>query len=106
MKKLRILSLAMAAALSVSLLAGCSNGTATTPEDDTTSTATGTAFKIGGTAPLTGDASIYGLAVQRGAQIAVDEINAKGGSIQFELKYEDDVNDPEKAVNAYNTLKD
>ena len=106
MKKLRILSLAMAAAMSVSLLAGCSDGTATTPEDDTTSTATGTAFKIGGTAPLTGDASIYGLAVQRGAQIAVDEINAKGGSIQFELKYEDDVNDPEKAVNAYNTLKD
>ncbi|HIW93552.1 MAG TPA: ABC transporter substrate-binding protein [Candidatus Flavonifractor merdipullorum] len=106
MKKLRILSLAMAAAMSVSLLAGCSNGTATTPEDDTTSTATGTAFKIGGTAPLTGDASIYGLAVQRGAQIAVDEINAEGGSIQFELKYEDDVNDPEKAVNAYNTLKD
>ena len=40
-----------------------------------------------------------------GAQIAVDEINAEGGSIQFELKYEDDENDPEKAVSAYNALK-
>ena len=41
-----------------------------------------------------------------GAQIAVDEINAEGGAIQFELKYEDDENDPEKAVSAYNALKD
>ena len=113
MKKLRILSLAMAAAMSVSLLAGCSNGTATTPDastapdsNDSTSTATGAAFKLGGTGPLTGAASIYGLAAQRGAQIAVDEINAEGGDIQFELRYEDDVHDPEKAVNAYNTLKD
>ncbi len=65
----------------------------------------GDAFKIGGTGPLTGGAAIYGLAAERGAQIAVDEINAEGG-IQFELKYEDDTHDAEKAVNAYNALKD
>ena len=59
----------------------------------------------GGTAPLTGGDAIYGNAVKNAAQIAVDEINAKGG-VQFELRYEDDQNDPEKAVNAYNTLKD
>ena len=46
------------------------------------------------------------MAAKNGAQLAVDEINALGGDIQFELRYEDDVNDPEKAVNAYNTLKD
>ena len=68
--------------------------------------ATGAAFKLGGTAPLTGSAAIYGNAVMNGAQIAVDEINAEGGAIQFELKYEDDENDPEKAVSAYNALKD
>ena len=28
------------------------------------------------------------------------------GGIQFELRYEDDIHDPEKAINAYNTLKD
>ncbi len=44
-------------------------------------------------------------AAKNGAQIAVDEINALGG-IQFELKYEDDEHDAEKAVNAYNKLKD
>ena len=67
--------------------------------------AEGAAFKLGGTAP-TGGAAIYGNAAKNGAQIAVDEINAMGGSIQFQLKYEDDQHDPEKAVNAYNTLKD
>ena len=73
---------------------------------DSSSTATGAAFKLGGTAPLTGGAAIYGNAVKNGAQIAVDEINAEGGAIQFELKYEDDQHDAEKAVNAYNALKD
>ena len=71
----------------------------------TTTSATGEAFKIGGTGPLTGGAAIYGNAAKNGAQIAVDEINAMGG-IQFELRYEDDIHDPEKAINAYNTLKD
>ncbi len=42
---------------------------------------------------------------KNGAEIAVEEINAMGG-IQFELHYEDDAHDAEKAVNAYNTLKD
>ena len=63
------------------------------------------AFKVGGTAPLTGGAAIYGNAVKNAAEIAVAEINAQGG-IQLELRYEDDTHDAEKAVNAYNTLKD
>ena len=70
------------------------------------SCAFGAAFKVGGTGPLTGGAAIYGMAAMRGAQIAVDEINAMGGDIQFELRYEDDTHDAEKAVNAYNALKD
>ena len=66
----------------------------------------GAAFKLGGTAPLTGGAAIYGNAAKNGAQIAVDEINAMGGDVTFELRYEDDTHDAEKAVNAYNALKD
>ena len=50
-----------------------------------------TAFKIGGTAPLTGEAAIYGNAVARTApQLAAEEINAEGADIQIELKFEDD----------------
>ena len=113
MKKLLSLTLAL---LMVLALAAC-GGTAETTEEaegteeaeavETTETAaSGDAFKIGGTGPLTGPAAIYGNAAKNGAQIAVDEINAMGGDIQFELRYEDDTHDAEKAVNAYNTLKD
>ena len=63
-------------------------------------------FKIGGTGPLTGGAAIYGNAAKNGAQLAVDEINAANGYVKFDLRYEDDTHDAEKAVNAYNALKD
>ena len=115
MKK-KVLAFVMAAAMVFSLAAcgGSSNAgsdssnsdSSASDSSDSSSTATGAAFKLGGTAPLTGGAAIYGNAVKNGAQIAVDEINAEGGAIQFELKYEDDQHDAEKAVNAYNALKD
>ena len=63
-------------------------------------------YKLGGVGPLTGGAAIYGNAVKNAAEIAVEEINALGGDVQFELKFEDDAHDAEKSVNAYNTLKD
>ncbi len=105
MKKMkRFLSIALAALLAAGCLAGCS--------DSTGSTASGGSdelvFKIGGIGPMTGDAAAYGIAVDRGAQIAVEEINAAGGinGYQVEFKSEDDESDPEKSINAYNTLKD
>ena len=105
----RSLSMLLAGVMLVGTLAGCGGGASDDAATDNggadESTATGTAFKIGGTAPLTGDAAIYGNAVARGAQIAADEINAEGG-VQIELKFEDDENNTEKAVNAYNNLKD
>jgi branched-chain amino acid transport system substrate-binding protein len=65
----------------------------------------GSAFKIGLSGPLSGDAAVYGKAVQNAVELAVDEVNAKGG-IQIELKMEDDVADAEKSPTAYATLKD
>lgn len=67
-----------------------------------------TTFKIGSTGPLTGGAAVYGRAVQQGAELAVKEINEAGGinGYQIEFKMEDDEHDAEKAVNAYNSLKD
>ena len=102
------LSMLLAGMMLVGTLAGCGGGDPANTDNagtDGSSTASGAGFKIGGTAPLTGDAAIYGNAVARGAQIAADEINALGG-LQIELKFEDDENNTEKAVNAYNTLKD
>lgn len=102
----KALSLFLAAAMCAGMLAGCGGGADTNDASNGDSgESTAAAFKIGGTGPLTGDAAIYGNAVKNGAQLAVDEINAEGG-VQFELKMEDDENDPEKAVSAYNALKD
>ncbi|MBQ3103106.1 MAG: ABC transporter substrate-binding protein [Oscillospiraceae bacterium] len=95
MKKVISLILAM---LMVMSLVACGGGSDSSEDN-------ANAFLVGGTGPLTGAAAIYGNAAMNGAQIAVDEINAMGG-IQFVLKYEDDAHDAEKAVNAYNALKD
>lgn len=69
---------------------------------------TGASFKIGGIGPITGGAAVYGQAVKNAAEMAVEEINAAGGinGYQIDFKFEDDVHDAEKSVNAYNTLKD
>ena len=65
-------------------------------------------FKIGAIGPETGSAAQYGMAVRNGAELAVKEINEAGGinGYQVEYDFQDDENDTEKAVSAYNTLKD
>lgn len=94
----KVLSAVLAATMAVSMAACGQAG-------ESGQQATGTAIRIGGIGPLTGGAAIYGNAVKNGAQLAVEEINAKGG-LQLELKFEDDENDVEKSLNAYNNLKD
>ena len=96
MKKFTALMLAMV--MAVAMLAGCGSSA---PAD---APAAG-AIKLGMCGPLTGGAAVYGTAVQAGMEIAVEEINAKGG-LQFVLNCQDDEHDTEKAANAYNALKD
>lgn len=114
----KAVSMFLTAALAVSCLAGCgssagntSTGNASAGADSSASddsAADGSVFKIGSIGPTTGDAAIYGNAVMNAAQMAVDEINAAGGANGYQLafKVEDDQNDAEKSVNAYNSLKD
>ena len=109
----KFISVLLAAAMTATMLVGCSAKEAEAPATDSAASTEaaeveGAAFKIGGCGPTTGGAAVYGLAVQRGAQIAVDEINAAGGINGYQIAYNfaDDEHDAEKAVNAYNTLKD
>ena len=108
-KKFFALMMAMVMVLSLAACGGGddaqeeSSGGETSGTEESAGTAGGT-FKIGVIGPTTGGAAIYGTAVANAAQIAVDEINALGGDVQFELMVEDDTNDAETAVNAYNTL--
>ena len=91
-------------ALTLVLAMGCLTGCGGNASDDNAEAV----FKIGASGPLTGGAAAYGDAVNKGAQIAVEEINAAGGinGVMIEFKMEDDEHDAEKAVNAYNSLKD
>jgi branched-chain amino acid transport system substrate-binding protein len=107
----KFLSVVLALCLAISLVA-CSSTTSTSTG---TASASGTAntdatdapyIRIGGIGPVTGGAAVYGTAVKNAMELAIEEINAENGSIKFEGKFEDDEHDAEKAVNAYNTLKD
>lgn len=61
-------------------------------------------LKIAHIGPETGGAAVYGLATYRGALLAAEEISAADNGYTVELLNEDDTHDPEKAVNAYNTV--
>ncbi|MBP0964531.1 MAG: ABC transporter substrate-binding protein [Oscillospiraceae bacterium] len=105
----KLMALGLSAMMAVPFLTACggSEGGSASDGGDSAS-ASGTVFKIGGIGPVTGGAAVYGLAVKNAAEMAVKEINAAGGinGVQVEFKFEDDVHDAEKSVNAYNTLKD
>ncbi|MGI6053347.1 MAG: ABC transporter substrate-binding protein [Clostridium sp.] len=119
MKK-KMVSLGLAAMMAMSLTA-CGGSGAEPAEDAEAKTeaaageeakegaaSEGGVFKIGGIGPITGAAAAYGEAVRNGIELAVNEINEAGGvnGAMLELNFQDDENDPEKAINAYNTLKD
>ncbi len=74
MKKFFSLVLALAMALSMASFASA--------EETTT-------IHIGVIGPMTGAAAVYGLAVARGAEIAVEEINA-AGKVNIVLDVQDD----------------
>ncbi len=123
--KRRMFSLMLAGVLAASCLSGCGSDTEETTAAAGSSAAAGEesnsaaageeggaaeggTFLIGGIGPTTGSAAVYGNAVKNGAEMAIEEINAAGGvnGMMLELNFQDDENNTEKAVNAYNTLKD
>lgn len=99
----KVLAMLMAALMVAAMFTGCSSSKPAT-ETTAAAAAAGT-VKIGMSGPLTGGTSAYGLAVKAGMEVAVEEINAKGG-LQIEFNAQDDEADGEKAVSAYNVLKD
>jgi branched-chain amino acid transport system substrate-binding protein len=62
--------------------------------------------KIGAIQPISGGVSEFGTQTRDAMQIAVDEYNKQGGVLgkQIELIVEDDENNPDKTVNAFNKL--
>ena len=101
-KKFMVIALALAMVFTFAACGGSSDGGGSDEGGDSGAAV----IKIGSSGPLTGGASIYGVAVKQGAEIAVAEINEANPDLQIEFKMEDDEADGEKAVNAYNNLKD
>ena len=83
----------------MSILAGCSsNG------GDSGSASSDASFKIGTIGPLTGANASYGKSVTQGVELGCKDFSTK--DLKLSLKFEDDVADGEKAINAFNTLCD
>lgn len=107
MKK-RVFAMLVACMMALSLVA-CGNKTNDNGGSGDSADGAGTeTIKLGVVGPLTGGYANYGLSVQHGAQLAVDEINAAGGvnGKQLELSAQDSQGDPESAVAAYGKLMD
>ncbi len=108
MKKFIAAGLALCMALAMVACGGNTSSSASQAAGGASVTNTDGAIviKMGGIGPVTGANAVYGEAVKNGAQIAVDEINASDSTVKFEYNFQDDEGDAEKAINAYNNLKD
>lgn len=81
------LAMVLAAAMMLTAMVGCGNGNTQDGGNANNAGATGDTIKIGGLAPLTGDVSVYGVAVDNGVKMAVEEINADGGVLGKQIEY-------------------
>ena len=63
-------------------------------------------IKIGGIGVLTGPAALYGLSVQKGVDLYIEQLNAAGGvnGQQVEVIWEDSQGNPTVGIQAYNKL--
>ena len=101
MKTKRLIAIVLGALMTLSCFSGCGGGSGTAGSG-------ANELMIGGAGPLTGSTAIYGIAVKKGAELAINEINEAGGvnGITFKLNFQDDENDAQKSVNAYNKCVD
>ena len=119
-KRNRVFALTMAAAMSVSLLAGCGSSAqqggagAAGSESAVSSTAAtmdsgeDNVIRVGVVSSMTGGSAIYGEGAQNAVDMAVEEINAGDSGYKIEVvnggKVADDAKDAKQAMNAYNKV--
>lgn len=107
MSKLKVFSLLMALVLIAGMIAACAPAapvapaaTEAAPAQPVAPVADTSPIIIGVVAPMTGDLGDFGTQVTRGIQMAMDEINAKGGLNGRKLEYKvcDDQCNPQMAA--------
>lgn len=100
---------AVAAAGALSACGSSSSSTASSAASGAASgSATGDTIKVGLLAPLTGDVSVYGIAVANGASLYIKQVNEAGGinGKQIELIQMDEQGDATQAVNCFTQMVD
>ena len=108
----KMLALSLSAVMAAGCLASCGNSDSSKSESGNAGGTEGSSdntIVIGGSGPLTGGAAQYGVGVKNAVELAIKDVNASGelGDVKLSVVFEDDEADPaDKAVNAYNTLKD
>ena len=112
MKKISRRSFLAAAGVSAAALAltacGGSSSTAAPASTAAGSAASGDTIKVGVLGPMTGDVSVYGLAVINGATLYLDQVNANGGvnGKQLEVITMDEQGDATQAVTCFTKMCD
>jgi branched-chain amino acid transport system substrate-binding protein len=102
--RIRTTSLPAAVALAV-LLSGCASEEGTDTAAGTQATGEGTGdscvieepVPVGAALSLTGAAASYGQSQQKGLEVAMDELDEKGG-VEYDLTIEDDATDPKQGI--------
>ena len=100
-----------AAALALTACGGSSSSTAASTAASTagsTAAASGDTIKVGVMGPMTGDVSVYGLAVPNGANLYLDQVNANGGinGKMIESITMDEQGDATQAVQCFTKMVD
>jgi branched-chain amino acid transport system substrate-binding protein len=105
---LLIASMALAACAPAATPAPTTAPEATAPPAATQPPAAGGTLKVAILAPLSGSVATFGASTRDGAQLAIDEWNAKGGvlGMQIEADIQDSQCTPDPAVNAANKVID
>ena len=112
MKKISRRSFLTAAGVSAAALAltacGGSSSTAAPASTAAGSAASGDTIKVGVLGPMTGDVSVYGLAVINGATLYLKQVNADGGvnGKQLEIITMDEQGDATQAVTCFTKMCD
>ena len=115
MKKISRRSFLAAAGVSAAALAltACGGSSSTAASASTAGSAAGSAasgdtIKVGVLGPMTGDVSVYGLAVINGATLYLEQVNANGGvnGKQLEIITMDEQGDATQAVTCFTKMCD
>ena len=98
----------VAAASALTACGGSSASTAASSAAGSSAAASGSTIKVGVLGPMTGDVSIYGLAVINGASLYMKQVNADGGvnGKQLEIITMDEQGDATQAVTCFTKMCD